>query len=493
MTNPRTPVIVGVGQFLNRIDDLDDVLEPLEMMLRAVGLAERDTGTGGFLDRVQSVRVVRGLWRYGNPARVVAERIGAFGAQTVGTLFGGNQNQAVVNRTAAEILAGELDLVLITGAENGYSAGKARKAGVRLQTTEAPGDYEAMISDPQQPEHHECELAKGIRTAIQVYPIYENAIRHDRGESLEAHIRRVSELWAGFNAVAVDNPHAWVRQPMSAADIRTPSPSNRRISFPYTKFMNANMVVDMSAALILCSVEQAKRLGISPDKWVYPLAGARGYDHFSASVRHDFHSSPAIRLTGQRLFDLARVGLSDLDFVDLYSCFPSAVQVAAQELGLSEDRPLTVTGGLTFGGGPLNNYVMHSIARMVELLREQPAAKGLITANGGNLYKCVMGLYSGEPPAADFQQADAQAEIDALPARRCLPEYAGEATIESYTVMYAGDEAKVGHIACLTPAGDRTWVNVDDLDLMAAMASEEFCGRTVRVERGGCLKQVVRN
>ena len=487
MINPRTPVIVGVGQFLNRIDALDQALEPLEMMLRAVRVAERDTGSGGFLDRVQSVRVVRGLWRYGNPARVVAECIGAPVAQTVGTLFGGNQNQAVVNRTAAEILAGELDLVLITGAENGYSAGKARKAGVRLKATEAPGEYDAVISEPQQPEHHECELAKGIRTAIQVYPIYENAIRHARGETLAAHIKWVSKLWARFNAVAVDNPHAWVRQPMSAAEIRTPSPANRRISFPYTKFMNANMMVDMSAALILCSVERARQLGVHPDKWVYPLVGARGYDHFSASVRDNFHTSPAIRLTGRRLFDLAGVEAGDLDFVDLYSCFPSAVQVAAQELGISEERPLTVTGGLTFGGGPLNNYVMHSIARMVELLREKPAAKGLITANGGNLYKCVMGLYSGEPPAEDFQQADAQAEIDALPARRCLPEHSGEATIESYTVMYAGEEAKVGHLACLTPAGDRTWVNTEDTDLMTAMASEEFCGRKVRVGRDGSL------
>ena len=490
MIKPRTPIIVGVGQFLNRIDHLGDALEPLEMMLRAVRLAERDTGSGGFLNQVQSVRVVRGVWRYGNPARIVAERIGASAAQTVGTLFGGNQNQAVVNRTAAEILAGELDLALITGAENGYSAGRARKAGIRLEATEAPGDYDAVISDPQQPEHHECELAKGIRTAIQVYPIYENAIRHDRGETLEAHIRRVSTLWAGFNAVAVDNPHAWMRQPMSATDIRTPSPANRRISFPYTKFMNANMMVDMSAALIMCSVAQARRLGISPDKWVYPLAGARGYDHFSASVRDNFHTSPAIRFTGRRLFDLASVAANDLDFVDLYSCFPSAVQVAARELGLAEERPLTVTGGLTFGGGPLNNYVMHSIARMVALLRERPKAKGLITANGGNLYKCVMGLYSGEPPAKDFQQADAQAEIEALPARHCLAEHAGEATIESYTVMYAGDEAKVGHLACLTPAGDRAWVNTEDPDLMTAMASEEFCGRRVRVERGGSLARV---
>ena len=287
MSNPNTPVLVGVGQFLNRIDDLDQALEPLEMMLRAVALAERDTGVGGLLPQVRSVRVTRGIWSYENPARAIAERIGAAGAETVGTLIGGNQNQAVVNRTADDILAGRTDLVLITGAENGYSANKARKAGRELPQTQAPGTYDFVIGAAQQPEHHEFEVAKGIRQAIQVYPMYDNAIRHGRGETLGEHIERVSGLWARFNDVAQDNPNAWVRQDMSAEEIRTASPSNRQISFPYTKYMNANMMVDMGAALIMCSVAKAKALGIAEDRWVYPHVGARGYDHFSASVREE--------------------------------------------------------------------------------------------------------------------------------------------------------------------------------------------------------------
>ena len=484
MPNPRTPVIVGVGQFLNRIASLDDAIEPLEMMLRAVRLAETDTGTGGFLDQAQSVRVVRGMWSYENPAAVVAERIGAVGAQTMGTLVGGNQNQALMNQTAAEILAGKFDLVLITGAENGNSAGKARRAGVALPQTPAPGRPDAVFGAEQRPEHHEYEVAKGIARAIQVYPMYDNALRHERGESLGAHIERVSGLWARFNDVAVGNPNAWVRQNMTAEDIRTPSSRNRQISFPYTKFMNANMSVDMAAALIVCSLETAKRLGIPEAKYVYPHSGVEGYDHFSASVRDNFHTSPGIRITGNRAMELAGIGTGDLDHVDLYSCFPSAVQVAAAELGLSEDRPLTVTGGLTFGGGPLNNYVMHSIARTVELLREKPEGFALVTANGGNLYKHAHGVYSGQPPVRDFQADDVKAEIAALPSRECLAEYDGEATIESYTVMYENDEPRIGHVACLTPAGARTWVNTEDADLVGAMVTEEFCGRSARLDGG---------
>ena len=268
---------------------------------------------------------------------------------------------------------------------------------------------------------------------------------------------------------------------MTAEAIRTPSSSNRMVGFPYTKFMNANMMVDMGAALIMCSAARAKRLGVAEAKWVYPWSGAKGYDHFSASVRDNFHTSPGIRITGARALELAGTQVEELAFVDLYSCFPSAVQVAADELGLSQDRPLTVTGGLTFGGGPLNNYVMHSIARMVELLREQPGARGLITGNGGNLYKHVHGVYSSAPPKRDFRCADVQGEIDALPSRTCLPSWQGEARIESYTVMHHQGEPGVAHLSCLTPSGERVWANSEDAGLMRAMMMDEFCGRAVRL------------
>ncbi len=479
-------MIVGVGQFLNRIESLDQAIEPLEMMMCAVHRAETDAGIGGFLDQSQSVRVVHGMWSYRNPAAAIAERIGAIGAQTVGTLIGGNQNQALLSATALEILAGRFDLVLITGAENGNSAGKARRAGVSLAQTPAPGKPDAVFGAKQQPEHHEYERAKGISRAIQVYPMYDNALRYERGETLDEHITRVSSLWARFNDVAQENPNAWERRNMTAEEIRTPSPKNRQISFPYTKFMNANMSVDMAAALVVCSLEKARRLGIAEDRFVYPQSGVEGYDHFSASVRDNFHTSPGVRITGRRAMDLAGIDAADLDFVDLYSCFPSAVQIAARELGLSEQRSLTVTGGLTFGGGPLNNYVMHSIARTVELLREEPDAYALVTGNGGNLYKHAHGVYSGTPPRRDFRHDDVKAEIAALPSRQCLPEYDGIAAIESYTVMYGKEGPSIGHVSCRTPGGARTWVNTEDAELVEGMVSEEFCGRRVKV-RGGQL------
>jgi acetyl-CoA C-acetyltransferase len=437
----------------------------------------------------QSVRVIRGVWSYQNPARYVAEQLGAPQAQTVGTLFGGNQVQAMVNKTALEILSGDFDLVLITGAENGYSASKARKRGVQLEAKAIAGTPDEMVGS-QMPEHHEFEVAKGIRQAIQVYPMYENAIRHHNGETMEEHMGRVSALWSRFNDVGLENPHAWIQDHYSAEEIRTPSASNRPVSFPYPKLMNANNAVDMSAALVMCSVAKATSLGIPQSQWIYPHAGTQGYDHYCASVRDDFVSSPAVRIAGARIMELAGVSPDELGYVDLYSCFPAIVQVAARELGLAATCDLTVTGGLTFGGGPLNNYVMHSIARMVELLRGNIDAKGLVTANGGNIYKHALGIYSAQPPAHDFQFANVQDEVDALPSRTVLAEYSGEAVIEGYSVMYGREAPVVAHCACLTPSGERTWVNSEDKDLMSAMTREEFCGRPVRIDQRGELALV---
>ncbi|MBA3303589.1 MAG: hypothetical protein H0U26_06940, partial [Acidimicrobiia bacterium] len=206
------------------------------------------------------------------------------------------------------------------------------------------------------------------------------------------------------------------------------------------------------------------------------------------SDRADLVSSPAIRLAGAALHALAGVGADELGPVDLYSCFPSAVQVAAHELGLGLDRPLTVTGGMSFAGGPWNAYALHGIAALVGRLREEPGSFGLCTANGGFLTKHALGVYSSAPPAAGFRWANPQSEVDALPRRRAAEDHVGPATLESCTVMYdrAGAPA-TGLAACLTPTGDRAWATTSDPATMAAMVTEELVGQPVTLAEGGGL------
>ena len=486
MSHANTPVIVGVSQILQRISDPLEGKEPLYLMLDAVRQAAEDTGNPGMTSEIESIRVVRGIWRYKNPAKFIADQLGLGEIETVGTPFGGNMVQSLVNQTALEILDGTKSVVVITGAETGNSQAKARKAGIKLPATEVGGTYTRMAAE-EKPMAAEAEMSRGIRAPIQVYPIFENAIRHSLGESIPAHIKRVSELWAGFSQVASHNPSAWITEAVDAETIRTASERNRMISFPYPKLMNSNSAVDMSAALILCSVEKARQLNIPESQWVYPWAGTDAHDHYFVSNRADLHSSPAIRIGGARVLELAGLNVADIDSVDVYSCFPSAVQIAAMELKLDLSKPLTVTGGLTFGGGPMNNYVTHSIARMVEVLRLAPGSKGLITANGGYLTKHAFGIYSTEAPPKNFVHQDVQAEVDVLPFREAVVAHRGEVSIESYTVMFGENGPTMGHAACLLPDGRRSWGNISDRDVLKEMTVEEFCGRRAVLNTDGEL------
>ena len=480
MSNPTAgPVIVGIAQLEQRIENLTDAREPIELMIDAVNAAAEDAGTSAVL-RADSVRVIRGIWPYANPAAAVAQAIGATTAQTALSPYGGNFVQSTVNRSAQDIQAGRQDIIVLTGAECGNTQAKAAKAQQELDWQALPGTPDLLIGEEME-MRHEAEKAVRIGRPVQVYPLFETALRHHRGQGIDEHLSHISELWAGFSAVAADNPHAWIREPKSAEEIRTPSAINRPVSFPYPKFMNSNSNVDQAAALIMCSTERAKALGIPEHKWVYPWAGTDAHDHYFVSNRDNLYTSPAIRIAGGRCLEMAGLAPDELDRVDVYSCFPVAVQVAARELGLDETKPLTVTGGLTWAGGPLNNYVMHSIARMVQLLREQPDERGLITANGGYLTKHAFGVYSATPPSQPYQYADLQAEVDALPSKAVTLDYQGNATIEGYSVMYGANGLDKAFVLCRTPQGSRAWGVTQDSDLMQAMTQEEFCGTDVRL------------
>ncbi|MFW6092500.1 MAG: acetyl-CoA acetyltransferase [Pseudomonadota bacterium] len=476
----ETPILVGVAQLEQRIDDPKSGKEPIELMIDAVRQAADDAGSSRLLDEAGSVRVIRGIWPYQNPAKAVAEAIGNGRAETGLSQLGGNFVQTVVNQSALDIQQGRQDVIIVTGAECGNSQAKARRAKVDLDWQTLPGTPDRVFGEDKD-MRHEAEKALRIGAPIQLYPLFENALRYHRGESIEAHLERISELWASFSRVAAGNPHAWIREEKTAEEIRTISSSNRPVSFPYPKLMNSNNNVDQGAALILCSASKARALGIPEDKWVYPWAGTDAHDHYFVSNRDNLYTSPAIRIAGGRALELAGLTPAQLDLVDVYSCFPVAVQIAAAEIGLDTDRALTVTGGLTFAGGPLNNYVMHSIARAVELLREQRDSKCLITANGGYLTKHAFGVYAAEPPPQPFQHQDVQDEVDATPSRDVAMDYEGEATVESYTVMYGPDGPAVGHVVCRLPDGRRAWANCEDAETLQAMTREEFCGKPVRV------------
>lgn len=489
--DPHSPVIIGAGQYLQRSAAFDDALDASALMAEAIRSAATDAGLQG-VPEPQSLRVVSQLtWRYGNAPAVVAERLGITPGDLAYTTNGGNSPQSLVNTTAAEIQSGALDLAILTGGEAFRTRMRARAQDVTLHWPKAPEGSEPRIVGKDLVMNHPEEIARGIGMPVQVYPMFETAVRARAGRSVDEHQVVISELWSRFSEVAAANPFAWSRTARSAKEIRTVSPANRMIGFPYPKLMNSNNDVDMAAALIICSAQKAASLGVPRDRWVFVTAGSDCHEHQFVSHRWSFAETPAVELGGRAALELADLTIDDVDLVDLYSCFPSAVELGAQSLGLSLDRQLTRTGGLPFAGGPWNNYVMHAIATMVTDLRDHAGAHGLVWGNGGYTTKHAFGVYSTEPPAHGFRHAEPQDRIDAMPRRDVVgpADAAGAAVVEAYTVMHSRDGLPETVIAsCLLGDGRRAWGTSTDTDLATAMCAGEWVGRGVHLDAEGVLR-----
>ncbi|HZQ32922.1 MAG TPA: acetyl-CoA acetyltransferase [Mycobacterium sp.] len=482
--DPRTPVLIGSGQVNERGDD--ESPDPVELMATAA----REAATARVLEAVDSIRVVNLLsWRYRDPGLLLGQQIGATDFTTRYSGVGGNVPQSLVNQACLDIQRGRADVVLIAGGERWRTRTRLRANGAKPDWPQQDETVPMADTDEDVPLAGAAELRIELVRPAHVYPLFEQALRIVAGESSDEHRRRVGELWSQFSAVAEQNPYAWSRNRVSAEEIWQPRPNNRMICWPYTKLMNSNNMVDQAAAIVLASAEAATRLEVASGKWVFPYAGTDSHDTYALGERADYHRSPAIRIAGRRALELSGCGIGDMEFVDVYSCFPSAVQVAATELGLplaDPQRPLTVTGGLTFAGGPWNNYVTHSIGTIAQHLVENPGSRGLITANGGYLTKHSIGVYGSQPPATEFRWEDVQSEVDREPTRHALEEWEGIGTVEAWTAPYDRDgNPEKAYVAVCTPGDARTLAVMTVPSDVHASVTEDIAGAKVQVRSDG--------
>lgn len=478
-------MLIGYGQ-VNQFDENPDA-EPIDLMAAAA----RAAADPRVLQTVDSVRIVNILsWRYRDPGRLLAQAIRADNAITRYTGVGGNVPQTLVNKACLDIQAGRADLVMIAGAETFRTRTRLRNRGSKPKWTSQDESVPfAEGANESLPMMGPAEVRISLDRPSYVYPLFEQALRIKAGESIDDHRRRIGTLWSQFNAVAQYNPHAWSRTPLTPEQIWQANEGNRMISWPYTKLMNSNNMVDQGAAIIVASAEKATHLQIPTDRWVFPHAGTDAHDTYAVGERLELDQSPAIRIGGRQALELAGAGVDDIDLIDVYSCFPSAVQVAAAELELpigDTRRPLTVTGGLTFAGGPWNNYVTHSIAAMAERLAGRAGQLGLITANGGYLTKHSFGVYGSEPPKHEFRWQDVQARVDAEPTRTAEVAWSGVGTVESWTTPFdrEGNPEKV-FLAVRTPEDARTLAVITDTAEADASVREDIAGAKVQVYPDG--------
>ncbi len=434
-----SPVIVGAAQFTQH-KKTEQPLDPLGLMVRASRDAVNDAGALRLKDFIDCVYVMNLFqWSYRDAPGLLSSKLGLQPRQTFYLPVGGNSPQLIVNKAARDLAAGRCKAVLMTGAEAIYSLRRALKGEIVLTWPESmPPD---RIDGENTSGVDEMEIRYDLFLPSFVYPLFETSLRASAGRSPEEHMMFMGRSFERLSRMAAQNPFAWSKNALSAQTIATPGPDNRYVGYPYTKYMNANVNVDQSCALVMTSEDNARSLGIPEDKWVYPVGGADFNDVWYVSRRPCLHRSPAIQNASRMALEQADMMLDDMDVFDIYSCFPSALEIARQEIGIPENDPrdLSVTGGLAFFGGPGNNYTLHAIAAVVDRIRKDRARKAMVTANGWYLTKHAVGIYAGSPAGQGWHDRDdssVQRSIDAEALPAPVDRASGVLTVEAYVIRH---------------------------------------------------------
>ncbi len=481
---PRTPVLVGAGTAAQRPDDPRDGLEAAALMAAACEGAADDAGHRGLLRRAALVLVPEGTWHYADPARLVASAVGARDARTVLAKQGVLQT-TLFERAASAIHRGGADVVVVVGGEAKWRDLRGAITGEPATVTvhEGVAPDEALAPDGALISRR--EVGAGLVSAAAHYAMVEHARRLADGQAVTAHAEAIASLWERFNRVARANPSAWNAAPMTASEIATPGPRNRPIATPYLKWHTSQWNVDQAACLLFCSADAARGAGVPSDRWVYPEVVAWSDHMVPVSERALVHRAPGFAVAGRAALAHAGTTIDDVAHIDLYSPFPIAVRAQALELGLDTTRDLTVTGGMTFAGGPLNNYVLQSTARMASVLRADPGERGLVTAVSAMLTKQGVSLWSCRPPAREFGALDVSEEVGATTRTVALRDAGGgKARVATYTVLHdPGGSPTRAVVLAERPDGSRALATSDEH--AAAMAEGEWGGRDIELDGAG--------
>jgi acetyl-CoA C-acetyltransferase len=444
MSNPpslsedRIPVIVGVGEIVDRPEEIADGLEPLTLLEQALKRAEADSG-GKWLGELDSLDVVNFLsWRYRDPEKQLAQRLGARPAHCYYGPVGGESPIRYLHEAAQRIARGESSVAAVCGAEAQSTATKAERGKIALPWTPFAHDVE----EPKRGAAFQKPTAVklGVFRPITVYPLYEAATSAHWGQTPREALSESGALWSTYAGVASENPNSWLKKRFTSDEITTPTPENRLIAWPYTKLMVANPTVNMGGAILMTSLAKARAAGIAEDKLIYALGGASAEEPRDYLVRDQFYESHPQNAVLKAVMDLVEGDGKKFDAIELYSCFPCVPKMARRTLGLGRDVQPTVTGGLTFFGAPLNTYMTHAACAMVRSLRNG-GTLGLLYGQGGFVTKHhALVLSRQAPKEALAQDTSVQAEADRH--RRPVPDFvteaSGKAKVESFTVIYGG-------------------------------------------------------
>lgn len=485
----KRPVIIGVGQCANRSNDPDHIRTSFDLIEEAVLRAETDSHVKSLAQKADTLCLVNMFSQPdASPLTRLTARLDIRPAHQFYTWIGATAPQWFVNKAAEKIVNGDEKLVLICGGEALHSKKmNARAKGIAYEQWDFPRKEPWMAGDLRDP-FTPMELKYNLILPIHVYPLFENALRHHESISIESHRKELGDLYSRFSSIAAANEYAWFPTQRSSGDIAAPSDMNPMISFPYTKLMCSIMQVDQAAALFMTDEQTARQLRVPREKWIYLEGTGDASNKWHVSERINYYSSPAAKVAVEKALEQADMSLDDMDYFDFYSCFPSASRIVRSTLSLPKDdpRPLTVTGGMAYFGGPGNNYALHAICSMVEQLRSNPNSMGLVQALSWFINKHSVGIYSargGEKPKRRIPPESYQGELDSLQEPKLVEHATGNAVIETYTLFHDRSGHPVNAIIIgRLDNGTRFLSKLEkDSDVLEAMTKKEFVGRHGKV------------
>jgi acetyl-CoA C-acetyltransferase len=504
----NTPVIIGVGQYSERVGEPGyAALSYMDLGGKALAAAIADSGANGdvagAIDNLAAIRAFEmsrpdrkpPFGAANNVPRAIANRVGANPARAILTTTGGQTNQQLVGEFASAIAAGTSQCAVVVGSEAISTVlALSAKGEIPDWSEEIEGDFEDQgfgVDELMEP----VLFAHGASGAIPLYALAENARRAKLGLGLEDYRLEIGKLFAPFTKVAAANPHSAAPVERSAEELATVTDRNRIVAEPYPRMTVARDQVNQAAAIIVASAGLARALGVPEDKWVH-IHAVTAATELKLSQRPDLSANPASLASVDAALARAGKGIADMAYIDFYSCFAIPVFNQCDHFGLSVDDPrgLTLTGGLPFFGGAGNNYSAHAIAEAVQRVRADRGSYALVGANGGWMSKYATGIYSTEP--ADWSANDRFAKLpkasDAVPVAKGPVE---AATVETYTINRSPKGAEAIFIG-RSDAGERVVGNADLADAATAAAFEGGAPFGVRLalvqdERGRTLGRVV--
>lgn len=470
------PVLIGIGS-LQQKGSFYELDEALILMEKATLSAIEDTENSSIVDYIDEVQVPKGYWTYRDPGKWIAEKHDFAQAKTSVTKIGVLQ-QNLINSACDKIINGDIRASLIVGGEARYKKIQALKEGLKFEEMELtvnPDHYVKAKEDLYIPEELE---ALGMM-AVGYYAIIESAMRFKHKRSLEDHEIFLGKYYERFSQIAKDNPQAWNQNLFTADEIRNPTLKNQRIAYPYNKLHNSSWNVNQASALILCSEELADQLNVPKNKRVYPLVSSETNHMIAVIQRPDFTKPVGLHLAANYLIETAQSYNIHPSLFELYSCFPVAVQLFAEALNMPDHTDKTVTGGMPFAGGPLNNYMIHATAQVLEKIRKSPTEIGLVTGVSGMMTKQALAIW-GKDPLMNFRSKDVTQEAARIemPVAMSLNKD-GEGNVLGCTTLFEKNEGIKAVIYAEDSNQQRKVITSTDKDIIKNLGEEEWVGKKI--------------